>query len=218
MGSSRVERYLAHLDRLAPGREPRVSADRTAESRAERRYRYHLSGCPGRGLPHRNHLRPVVGRSSRLALGQAKTLISVRSSDDGGRAAVLADRLRGLSAFAYGETLNFGEQVSPDSSMSAFVIFAPAVLDRNDFSQHRHRRRLADQHPGSVSNPPGGASMDSDERHPSVLAARLGSLRRSAAIRHASLSATVAWVEEQHCRLDQSAGRLGPAQRAVSET
>lgn len=47
-------------------------------------------------------------------------------------AAFLADRLRGSAAFSYGQTLEFGEPISPDSSMSAFVVFAPAVLNRED--------------------------------------------------------------------------------------
>jgi hypothetical protein len=68
-------------------------------------------------------------------LGKPELVISVRSSDErwARAAGFLADRLRGLSSFAYGETVNFGEKVSPESSMSAFVIFAPAVLDRADF-------------------------------------------------------------------------------------
>lgn len=62
--------------------------------------------------------------------------ISVRSTDISWALAVgfLAEQLRGSCPFCYGDTINFGERVSPESEMTAFAVFAPAVLDREDYT------------------------------------------------------------------------------------
>lgn len=35
--------------------------------------------------------------------------------------------------FSYGEIINFGEQISTESKMDSFFIFAPSILERKDF-------------------------------------------------------------------------------------
>lgn len=45
----------------------------------------------------------------------------------------LANQLRGKCPFSYGQTINFGEPIAADSEMSAFLIFAPAVLQREQY-------------------------------------------------------------------------------------
>ena len=35
--------------------------------------------------------------------------------------------------FTYGEVINFGEKISTDSDMDSFFIFAPSILEREDF-------------------------------------------------------------------------------------
>ncbi len=47
----------------------------------------------------------------------------------------VANKLRGKCPFTYGETIRFGEKISPDSDMDAFYIFAPAVLERTEYTQ-----------------------------------------------------------------------------------
>lgn len=65
--------------------------------------------------------------------GKPELAISVRSDDDSWGLAIgyLAEKLRG-ECFRYGDTINFGTQISPESAMAAFLVFAPAVLDRAD--------------------------------------------------------------------------------------
>lgn len=46
-----------------------------------------------------------------------------------GRLAISPKILRGQCPFSYGDTIGFGEQITPKSRMTAFVVFAPAVLD-----------------------------------------------------------------------------------------
>ena len=135
MASSRVERYLAHLDRLAPRTRATVSADQSSNPS--------LSGVTAityEDLPEAGFLTAVTDGLSladhlEWRLGKPELCTSVRSSDQrwARAAAFVADRLRGVSPFAYGETINFRERVCPESVMSSFVIFTPAVLGRDDF-------------------------------------------------------------------------------------
>ena len=64
--------------------------------------------------------------------GKPELVISVHSTDDRWAFAMgfVAKKLRGQSPFAYGDVIRFGDRVSPDSEMSAFFVFAPAVLDK----------------------------------------------------------------------------------------
>lgn len=41
---------------------------------------------------------------------------------------------RGDNPLHYGDTNNFGERIATDTEMTVFVIFAPSVLDRNDYN------------------------------------------------------------------------------------
>lgn len=45
----------------------------------------------------------------------------------------LAERLRGDCPFVYGSTVDIGEPINPETEMTAFVVFLPAVLDRDDY-------------------------------------------------------------------------------------
>jgi hypothetical protein len=45
----------------------------------------------------------------------------------------MASTLAGDCPFCYGDTINFGEPIAPGSRLSAFVVFAPLVLDKADY-------------------------------------------------------------------------------------
>ncbi|MBC6457746.1 suppressor of fused domain protein [Actinomadura sp. HBU206391] len=45
-----------------------------------------------------------------------------------------AERLRGDFPFHYGNTVKFGPQVAQESAMTSFLVFAPSVLDRENFT------------------------------------------------------------------------------------
>jgi hypothetical protein len=68
--------------------------------------------------------------------GKPELCISVRSNDLLWPLAVghIAESQRGTNPFRYGDTISFGQPVTPASAMAAFVIFAPAVLDRADYT------------------------------------------------------------------------------------
>jgi len=68
--------------------------------------------------------------------GRPELCISVESEnlDWGIVAGFIANQLRGKSPFCYGETINFGEQISEDSEMDSFLIFAPSTLNKEGYS------------------------------------------------------------------------------------
>lgn len=130
--TSRVERYLAHLDALSGGVEPQfwpVGSDDPALAR--------VVAISYRNLPDAGLLTGLTYGLSLAAhedwvLGRPELSICVRSEDPSWAlaAAFVANRLRGRCAFSYGELIDFGEPVSPESAMDGFVVFAPLVLDR----------------------------------------------------------------------------------------
>jgi hypothetical protein len=72
---------------------------------------------------------------SEWRLGRPELLISVQSTDTAWPLAVaaMANRLRGQCPFRYGDVINFGERVAEESEMSAFFVFAPSILEKEEF-------------------------------------------------------------------------------------
>jgi len=68
--------------------------------------------------------------------GRPELCVSVASTNPSWEniGAHIANKLRGDCPFKYGQNINFGEQVSNDSEMNAFFIFAPSTLHRDDYS------------------------------------------------------------------------------------
>jgi Suppressor of fused protein (SUFU) len=132
---SRAERYLDHLDSLAGDLEPDFyQLDSTKDG---------LKGMTAvvyRGLPEPGHL---IGLTYGLSLAEhpdwqqtkPELCICVQSDDVAWALAVahLAEGLRGDCPFDYGSTIDFGQPISDESEMSSFVIFAPVVLERDDY-------------------------------------------------------------------------------------
>ena len=65
-------------------------------------------------------------------IGHLELLISVESTDKAWAKAAgfIAQDLRGDCPFSYGNTINFGEPISDESEMDAFVVFAPSILNK----------------------------------------------------------------------------------------
>lgn len=68
-------------------------------------------------------------------LGRPELCISVKSDNMSWARVIayMANSLRGDCPFTYGQTINFGQQVSEDSAMDAFLVFAPSILDKEDY-------------------------------------------------------------------------------------
>lgn len=126
---NRVARYLAHLDRLSGGVEPRFfQLESTTPALAG------VTAVAYPGVPEGL----LTGFSYGLSLadhpewkyGRPELCLSVRSTDLAWVHAVgfVAERLRGTCPFTYGTTVDFGGRVCAESAMTAFAVFAPAVV------------------------------------------------------------------------------------------
>ena len=130
-----MEKYLAWLDRLTEGAEPVFHRVETAGGAAHQITVIVYHDVPERGM--------LTGLTYGLSLaghpewrqGRPELCISVTSEDERWALAVgyLASTLVHDCPFAYGDTINVGEPIAGDTAMTAFVVFAPAVLDREDF-------------------------------------------------------------------------------------
>jgi hypothetical protein len=67
--------------------------------------------------------------------GRAELCISVESEDESWAevAGFIANSLKGVCSFSYGQTINFREQICDESEMNAFFIFAPSSLKKEDY-------------------------------------------------------------------------------------
>ncbi|WP_295127760.1 suppressor of fused domain protein [uncultured Chitinophaga sp.] len=131
---SASELYLRHLEQIFQ-REPEFY---TMESPVE--------GLPGvTALVYKDIPEPgyITGFTYGLSLvehpdwqlGRPELCISVKSENMAWAtvAAYMANHLRGDCPFLYAQTINFGDQIAADSPMDAFFVFAPSLLEREDY-------------------------------------------------------------------------------------
>lgn len=132
---SRVERYLAYLDRLVPDQEPSFLPVESSNPALKRVVAITYTDIPQSGFLTACTYGLSLAEHPDWRLGKPELCVSIQSTDKRWAiaAAFLADHLRGSCPFAYGQTINFGERVTEDSPMSSFVVFAPSVLDRHDY-------------------------------------------------------------------------------------
>jgi hypothetical protein len=134
VSATRVERFLAHLDELSGGIEPRFYPIESTHPGQPS-----ITAIVYRDIPEPGF---ITGITYGLSLsdhpdwrfGKPELVISVRSTDIAW-ALVMADfveELRGECPFTYGGTLNHGQPISTESAMSAFCVFAPAALEPED--------------------------------------------------------------------------------------
>jgi hypothetical protein len=130
-----IERYLNHLDNIFQQEPEFYKNDSLIEG---------ISGVTSivyRDIPEKGFITALTYGLSLVKhpewkFGRPELCISVESSslDWGQIVGYIANILRGDCPFCYGQTINFGEQISDDSAMNAFFIFAPNILDKEDYS------------------------------------------------------------------------------------
>ena len=135
MGDTRAERFLAHLDRVSGGMEPRLTRIASTSPELGGVTVISYDGVPEPGMLTAFTYGLSLAQHPDWRLGKPELAISVRSLDFAWVHAVggLAETLRGECAFAYGDTIDAREPVAPDSALDAFVVFAPAVLGSGDY-------------------------------------------------------------------------------------
>lgn len=127
-----IEQYLNHLDEVV-GREPefhRISPEAEFPPISVITYRDDPMETTQvsftAGLSTYSH--PM------WKLARPELCISVRSSDVRWGLAIgdIAFKLKGDCPFCYGDTIRFGTKISEESEMSAFVVFAPSCISRDE--------------------------------------------------------------------------------------
>jgi len=132
---TRIERFLAHLDDVTGGAEPRFFPVGTTHEG--------LNGVTAIVYPEMPEPGYLMAVTYGLSLadhptwthGKPELCLCVESTDAnwGLAAAYIAEQLRGDCPFRYGDTLEFGGPMSEESEMSSLVFFAPAVLEPADY-------------------------------------------------------------------------------------
>jgi hypothetical protein len=91
-----------------------------------------------RDIPEADHVTGVTYGLSEVVhpawrQGRPELIISVHSTDIAWPLAVaeMANQLRGKCPFGYGDVIDFGEKISEESEMSAFLVFTPSILAPN---------------------------------------------------------------------------------------
>ena len=132
---SRVERFLAHLDEISGGIEPRFLPIESTHEGLKGVTAITYEDIPEPGMLTAITYGVSLADHTGWRLGKPELCITVQSTDVIWARAVgfIAEQLRGVCPFSYGDTLNFGERITPDSDMTAFVVFAPAVLERDSY-------------------------------------------------------------------------------------
>ena len=132
--STRVERYLGHLDRLSGRVEPEFFPIGSHGSGPN------VTSIVYRDLPEPGVLTSLtyglsLANHGEWTLGRPELCIRMKSYDAtwGLAIAHLASTLAGNCPFCYGDTINFGEPITDQTRLSGFVVFAPVVLDQADF-------------------------------------------------------------------------------------
>jgi len=130
----RRERFLAHLDDVTDGVEPRILQAESADPSLPGVKAIIYTDLPEAGMQTTfTYGLSCVGHED-WSSGRPELCLSVESDDPawGLAAATVGERLRGRCPFTYGDVITFGERISEESAMTGFLVFAPAVLDAQD--------------------------------------------------------------------------------------
>jgi hypothetical protein len=125
----RLSRFLEHLDAIFQT-EPEFFP-----------FESKLPGSPNlacmvyRNIPEADHVTGVTYGLSEVShpswrSGRPELIISLQSTDVAWPLAVaeMANQLRGRCPFGFGDVIDFGEAISEESEMSAFLVFTPSIL------------------------------------------------------------------------------------------
>ena len=129
-----AERYLEHLDNIFQI-EPKFYKNESLLDGISGVTSIVYSDIPEKGFTTALTYGLSLVKHPDWKLGRAELCISVESSnvDWGLVVGYIANKLRGDCPFSYGQTINFRAQISEDSEMNAFFIFAPSTLDKDDY-------------------------------------------------------------------------------------
>ncbi|TVU64863.1 suppressor of fused domain protein [Paenarthrobacter nitroguajacolicus] len=133
---TRVEQFLSHLDGLTGGIEPRFFPVEPSRPGVPSVTVIVYDDIPESGLLTGITYGVSLADHPLWRFGKPELCICVKSEDIRWALAIghIGEVQRGDNPFRYGDTINFGERIAPDSEMTSFVIFAPAVMDHSDYA------------------------------------------------------------------------------------
>ena len=132
-GGTPGQRYLAYLDQLSGGVEPRIIRVESLRPDLKGVAAIVYDAAPEPGWLTAMTWGLSLARHPEWVHFRPELCLCVASDDDRWARAVaeVAERLRGRAAFHPTETIDFGRQISAESAMSSFVVFDPAVIEPN---------------------------------------------------------------------------------------
>lgn len=130
-----VEKFMAHLDRIFQTEPEYYKEESETDGIAG------VTSIVYKDIPEKGMITGItyglsLGNHPDWKLGRPELIITVDSKDASWAqvAGYLANSLRGNCPFSYSNTINFGEKISDESEMDAFLVFAPSILDKKDFA------------------------------------------------------------------------------------
>ena len=132
--STRVEKFLAHLDRLSGGLEPQFWPVESSSPGEQGMTAIGYQNTPEDGLLLGVTYGLSLAHQEAWRLGRPELSVSVRSDDPAWvlSIAYLAEQLRHDCPFSYGNTINFGEPIAAGSQLDGFVVFVPLAFEPAD--------------------------------------------------------------------------------------
>jgi hypothetical protein len=134
---SRAEAFLTHLSAVSGGREPRLLKIDSTRPELDPIYVVTFDDVPEPGM--------TTGITYGVSLvdhplwqgARPELCLTVQSTDDAWMWALgqIGEKLRGDCPFVFGSTVDIGTPITGDTEMTSLVVFAPAVLDRDDYEQ-----------------------------------------------------------------------------------
>lgn len=131
---SRVERYLSHLQQLCGVVEPRFVPIESTQPGLNDVTVIMYDDLPEPGMSLALTYGVSLAHHPAWTESKPELCISVNSTDErwGLVVGFLAEKLRGDCGFEYGDLIRFGDKVTEESDLTAFAIFAPAVMNQDD--------------------------------------------------------------------------------------
>jgi hypothetical protein len=132
---TRAEAFLTHLNGVSGGREPRLLKVESTRPDAEDVYVITFDDVPEPGMTTGITYGVSVVDHAFWQGARPELCLTVHSDDDAWMWALgqIGEKLRGECPFAFGSTVDIGGPIAGGTDMTSLVVFAPAVLDREDY-------------------------------------------------------------------------------------
>jgi hypothetical protein len=132
---SRAVAFLTHLGGVSGGREPRLLTVESTREGVEPVFVIVFDDVPETGMTTGITYGVSLVENSLWQGARPELCLTVHSVDEAWMWALgqIGEKLRGDCPFVLGSTVDIGAPITGDTEMTSLVVFAPAVLDRDDY-------------------------------------------------------------------------------------